>query len=135
MIFGRLVFARQGRARTLGDGLLGERLLLDRDGVGGDHGVFASSSWNTPGAILTQTALPSQRSRSTTARPSVVSMVVWMAAAGFAPVRQRSPRRFVGFRQRDGQSVSVAASSIIMASRFLASSSCRLVISAILRSR
>ena len=32
MIFGRLVFARQGRARTLGDGLLGERLLLDREG-------------------------------------------------------------------------------------------------------
>ena len=34
-----------------------------------------------------------------------------------------------------GQSVSVAASSIIMASRFLASSSCRLAISAILRRR
>jgi hypothetical protein len=33
------------------------------------------------------------------------------------------------------QSVSVAASSIIMASRFLASSSCRFAISAILRSR
>jgi hypothetical protein len=36
----RLVFARQSRARTLGDGVLGERLLLDGDGVGGDHGVF-----------------------------------------------------------------------------------------------
>jgi hypothetical protein len=36
----RLVFARQGRARTFGDGVLGVRLLLDGDGVGGDHGVF-----------------------------------------------------------------------------------------------
>jgi hypothetical protein len=36
----RLVFARQGRAQTLGDGVLGVRLLLDGDGVGGDHGVF-----------------------------------------------------------------------------------------------
>jgi hypothetical protein len=40
VIVSGLVFARQGRARTLGNGLLGERLLLDRDGVGGDHGVF-----------------------------------------------------------------------------------------------
>jgi hypothetical protein len=40
VIVSGLVFARQGRARTLGDGLLGERLLRDRDGVGGDHGVF-----------------------------------------------------------------------------------------------
>src|SRR4029077_3689135 len=40
VIFSGLVFARQGRARTLGDGLLGEGLLLDRDGVGGDRGVF-----------------------------------------------------------------------------------------------
>ena len=39
------------------------------------------------------------------------------------------------FDSADGQSVSVAASSIIMASRFLASSNGRLVISAILRSR
>ena len=39
------------------------------------------------------------------------------------------------FDSAHGQSVSVAASSIIMASRFLASSSCRLAISAILRSR
>ena len=40
VIFSRLVSTRQGRARTLGNGLLGEGLLLDRDGVGGDHGVF-----------------------------------------------------------------------------------------------
>src|SRR6476469_4660053 len=35
-----LVFARQGRARTLSDGVLGEGLLLDGDGVGGDQSVF-----------------------------------------------------------------------------------------------
>jgi hypothetical protein len=40
VILRRLVFARQGRARTLGDGVLGARLLFDWDGVGGDHGVF-----------------------------------------------------------------------------------------------
>jgi hypothetical protein len=34
-----LVFARQGRAGTLVDGLLDERLLLDGYGVGKDHGV------------------------------------------------------------------------------------------------
>lgn len=43
--------------------------------------------------------------------------------------------RFVGLRQRLAQSASIAASSIIIASRFLASSNGRVVISAILRSR
>lgn len=40
MVLRRLVFAGQGRARALGDGVLGERLLLDGYGVGGDRGVF-----------------------------------------------------------------------------------------------
>ena len=56
-------------------------------------------------------------------------MVVRMAAAGFAPVRQCHGGALSCFDSAHGQSVSVAASSIIMASRFLASSSCRLAIS------
>src|SRR6478736_5580286 len=41
VILRRLVSTRQGRARTLGNGLLGVPLLRDRDGVGGDHGGLA----------------------------------------------------------------------------------------------
>lgn len=80
-------------------------------------------------------------------------MMVQVAAAGFAAARQRGWRALSGIdnwastivHQQSvinnrastclGQSVSMAASSIIIASRFLASSNGNLVISAILRSR
>ncbi len=58
-----------------------------------------------------------------------------MVAARFAEARQWCRVALSDFDSVVGQSVSVAASSIIMASRFAASSNDRLVISAILRSR
>jgi hypothetical protein len=65
----------------------------------------------------------------------VTSMIVRTPAIAFAKPGQqrRGPLSRLDSARR--QSVSLAASSIIMASRFLASSSCRLTISAILRSR
>ena len=134
MIFGRLVFARQGRARTLGDGLLGERLLLDRDGVGGDHGVFASSSWNTPGAISRRRhCLHSDHGPLQLDHRLSPWWCGWLPQG--LPQLDNIAVVLCRVSTAHGQSVSVAASSIIMANRFLASSSCRLVISAILRSR
>jgi len=62
-------------------------------------------------------------------------MISPMVAARFAEARQWCGGALSDFDSVVGQSVSVAASSIIMASRFVASSNDRLVISAILRSR
>lgn len=62
-------------------------------------------------------------------------MMASTAVAGFATARQRRCLALSGCDSAFGQSVSIAASSIIIASRFLASSNGRLVISAILRSR
>jgi hypothetical protein len=46
-------------------------------------------------------------------------MMVWIAAAGFAKDRQRRRRTLSHFDRALCQSLSIAASSIIMASRFL----------------
>lgn len=59
----------------------------------------------------------------------------WVGLAGLAEIRQWRRGALLTLDSADGQSWSVAASSIIMASRFLASSNGRLVISVILRSR
>lgn len=62
-------------------------------------------------------------------------MMAGMIATGFAEPRQPGRGALSDPDSPVGQSVSVAASSIIIASRFLASSNDRLVSSAILRSR
>ncbi|GFG95235.1 hypothetical protein MTIM_11140 [Mycobacterium timonense] len=62
-------------------------------------------------------------------------MMAGMRSASFAAARQPRGGALSDPDSAVGQSVSVAASSIIIASRFLASSNDSVVISAILRSR
>jgi len=66
---------------------------------------------------------------------SLVDKLLRSLRAGGMPVVADQSVGLLGFDSDEGQPLSVAASSIIIAKRFLASSNCRLVISAILRSR
>ena len=109
----------------------GARLLLDRDWVGAPWRIriveleHPRRDSHADGIAFTAITVHA-------ARPSVTPGVWWL------PQGLPQLNNIAGLCQvstAHGQSVSVAASSIIMANHFLASSSCRLVISAILRSR